>query len=496
MNRSYICIDLKSFYASVECVERKLDPLTTHLVVADSSRTDKTICLAVTPSLKQYGIGGRARLYEVKQKVREINFERKKNVPRFSKKSYDDLSLKNDSSLELDFIIAPPRMRLYMKYSSQIYQIYLEFFAPEDVYVYSIDEVFCDITSYLLLYQMSEEELVTKVIQTIYERTGITATAGIGSNLYLAKVAMDIVAKHASPNEFGVRMATLNEQTYREILWDHKPLTDFWRVGKGIATKLKKYRIYTMGDIAQCSLEQENLLYRLFGVNAELLIDHAWGWEPCTLKDIRSYRPSSKGLSSSQVLAEPYDEKKASIIVREMAEALTLDMVDKHYVTDCLVLTIGYDIQNLQDSDRRNHYQGEVTLDFYGREVPKAAHGTVRLDYPTSSTKIITQAFLNLYQKIIHPSLLIRRISLSAFHLQSQEEVDQQTFYQQLPLFSHLEEVDLAKERKETQDERRVQQAILKIKNKYGKNSILKGLNLVEGGTMIERNNQVGGHKG
>ncbi len=494
MNYTYICIDLKSFYASVECVERGLDPLKTNLVVADPSRTDKTICLAVTPSLKQYGIGGRARLYEVKQKVKRMNQERKEKCGTFTHKSYDDTILKEDCSAELDFIIAPPRMRHYMQYSRKIYQIYLEFLSPEDVYVYSVDEVFCDITSYLSLYQMSPKELVTKMIQRVYEETGITATAGIGTNLYLAKVAMDIVAKHTKANEFGVRVAELNEITYREQLWNHKPITDFWRVGKGIAARLAKQHIYTMGDIASCSLEQENKFYQLFGVSAELLIDHAWGWEPCTLKDIKSYKPSSKSLSSGQVLHEPYDSLKAGIIVREMAENLTLDMVRKHYATDQIVLTIGYDVSNLTTPSIKRQYEGEITLDFYGREVPKHSHGTIRLDHMSASTSLITKEVMKLYKKIVNPILLIRRINIAVCNLKVDSQVEKEVYYQQFQLFSN--DIDKEKERLQEKEEKKVQNTILEIKNKYGKNSILKGLNLLEGGTMIERNKQVGGHQG
>ncbi len=490
MDKIYLCIDLKSFYASVECVERGLDPLTTNLVVADQSRTDKTICLAVTPSLKKYGISGRARLYEVKQKVKEINQARKKKCMSFVGKSHLDFELEKNEDLELDFLIAPPRMRYYMQYSSNIYQIYLNYFSVEDIYVYSIDEVFCDITSYLSLYQMSPTELATKVIQNVYEQTGITATAGIGTNLFLAKVAMDIVAKHKEANEFGVRIAELDENSYRRELWSHRPLIDFWRVGKGTANKLQKNGMFTMGDIALKSIENENLLYRLFGVNAELLIDHAWGWEPCTLEDIWSYHPSSKSLSSSQVLSEPYCFEKAQVIVKEMMELLTLELVEKHYVTDQIVLTIGYDVENI------NHgYQGEISLDFYGRKIPKHAHGTIRLDYPTSSTKILSKEIISLYQKIVSPDLLIRRIGIAAGNLKKVEEKETIQITEQFQLFSDTTE-SIEKDYAREEEERKVQKAILEIKKKYGKNSILKGLNLLEGGTTIERNNQVGGHRG
>ena len=381
-----MCIDLKSFYASVECVERKLDPLTTNLVVADESRTDKTVCLAISPSLKQYGLGGRARLFEVKQKVKEINLQRRKlnNYRKFSGKSYLDEELKKNKNLELDFIVAPPRMAYYMKYSTNIYNIYLKYIAPEDILVYSIDEVFIDITDYISLYKCTPRQLVTKMIKDVYETTGITATAGIGTNMFLAKVAMDIVAKKCKPNEFGVRIAGLDEMTFRKKLWDHKPITDFWRVGKGIANKLAKNNMNTMGDVARCSHYNEDLLYKLFGVNAELLIDHAWGWEPCTIEIAKSYKPTETSLSSGQVLHEPYDNKKAKIIVQEMADNLALELVKKKFLTKQLVLTINYDIENLTNPDIFNKYFGEITLDSYGRKIPKHSHGTVNLEHYTS----------------------------------------------------------------------------------------------------------------
>ena len=372
----YVSIDLKSFYASVECNERGLNPITTNLVVADSSRTEKTICLAVSPSLKSYGIPGRARLFEVVQKVKEINIERKRHAPNqtFTGSSYDNIALKRNSDLELTYLVAPPRMAYYIKYSTKIYNIYLKWFSSDDIYVYSIDEVFIDITHYLKTYKLSARDLVTKVIQDIYENTGITATAGIGTNLYLCKVAMDIVAKHVEPNKNGVRIAGLDELTYRKLLWDHRPLTDFWRVGKGYSNKLEEHRIYTMGDIARTSLNNEDLLYKLFGVNAELLIDHAWGYEPCTIKQIKSYKPSTNSICSGQVLHCPYDYKKTELIVKEMAELLSLDLVEKNLVTDQIVLTIGYDIENLTNSQISNLYKGEITIDRYGRRIPKHAH--------------------------------------------------------------------------------------------------------------------------
>lgn len=499
MNRIYMCIDLKSFYASVECVERNLNPLTTNIVVADESRTDKTVCLAVTPSLKKYGIGGRARLYEVRQKVDKINKERRKKINHnFTGKSYDDIDLTNNQRLELDFIIAPPRMKYYMKYSTQIYQIYLKYLAPEDIYVYSIDEVFCDITNYLKLYKTTPRNLVTKIIQDVYESTGITATAGIGTNMYLAKIAMDIVAKHVKANNQGVRIAGLDEITYRKKLWNHKPLTDFWRVGKGIAAKLEQNNMYTMGDVAEMSINNENLLFKLFGVNAELLIDHAWGWEPCTIEDVKSYKPTSTSLSSGQVLHEPYNYEKTRLIVMEMAELLTLDMVEKHFVTDQIVLTIGYDIENLTNNKIRSLYVGEIATDHYGRKVPKPAHGTIRLEYKTSSTKIISDELMKLFKKIVNPILLTRRINISVCNLEQEDKVQQKVQYKQFDLFSDIEQESKKFEQslEDEKDERKIQRTIIEIKNKYGKNSILKGMNLMDGGTTIERNGQVGGHKG
>ena len=489
-----MCIDLKSFYASVECVERGLDPLTTNLVVADSSRTEKTVCLAVTPSLKQYGLSGRSRLYEVVAKVNEINRERKK-YGKLIGKSYNDIELKKNKRLELDYIVAIPRMKYYMKYSTDIYNIYLKYLAPEDICVYSVDEVFCDITSYLKTYKMTPKELVTKIIKDVYDTTGITATAGIGTNMYLAKIAMDIVAKHTEANEYGVRIAELDEMSYRLKLWNHRPLTDFWRVGKGIASKLEENNMYTMGDVARCSIENENLLYKLFGINAELLIDHAWGYEPCTMKDIKSYKPTTSSLSKGQVLSEPYNYKKARLIVKEMIELLTLDMVEKHFVTDQIVLTVGYDVENLKGN--KIEYVEEIKKDFYGRNVPKSAHGTVRIDHKTSSTTIITRELIKLYDSIINPNLTIRRINIAVCNLENENNSKKQ-IYKQYDLFSDIKEEDELekKELENEKKERNIQRAILDIKNKYGKNSILKAMNLEEGGTTIERNKQVGGHRG
>ena len=490
----YIAIDLKSFYASVECRERGLDPITTNLVVADNNRTEKTICLAVTPSLKSYGIPGRARLFEVVQKVKEVNIERKRKAPNqsFTGSSYDDIALKKNADLELSYIIAPPRMSYYMKYSSKIYNVYLKYFAPEDIYVYSIDEVFIDITHYLKTYNMKPRELVTKVIQDVYKTTGITATAGIGTNLYLCKVAMDIVAKHVKPDKNGVRIAGLDEITYRKLLWNHRPLTDFWRVGKGYAKKLEERRIFTMGDVARTSIGNEDLLYKLFGVNAELLIDHAWGYEPCTIKQIKAYKPTTNSISTGQVLHCPYNYEKTKIIVKEMTESLALDLVQKRLVTDQIVLEIGYDIDNLTNPNIRNLYNGEITIDRYGRSVPKHAHGTINIDHKTSSSKILLEKVMSLYERIINNNLLVRRITITANKVENESEVKENP-YEQIDLFVDYKELE--NKRKKEQAEKEIQKAMLDIKCKYGKNAILKGMNFEEGGTTRQRNEQIGGHK-
>lgn len=493
--RTYISIDLKSFYASVECKERGLNPNITNLVVADISRTEKTICLAVSPSLKSYGIPGRARLFEVIQKVKEVNIERKRRTKEntFKGKSYNNNELKNNPDLELEFIIAPPRMSYYMKYSTNIYNIYLKYFSSEDIYVYSIDEVFCDITDYLNLYNMTAKELVTKVIKDIYDSTGITATAGIGTNLYLCKVAMDIVAKHVQPDKNGVRIAQLNEISYRKLLWSHRPITDFWRVGKGYEKKLEAHRIYTMGDVAKVSIENEELLYKLFGVNAELLIDHSWGWEPCTIKSIKAYKPTSNSISSGQVLHCPYNYEKTKLIVKEMTELLSLDLVEKKLVTNQIVLTIGYDITNLTDYSISQYYTGEITEDRYGRKIPKHAHGTINLNYKTSSTKVITEAVMKLYKKIMNNKLLVRRINIVANNVVAENTINKEELYEQVNLFTNYDELN--KKKKKEISEKEIQKTIINIKRKYGKNSIIKGINLEEGGTTIERNGQIGGHK-
>ena len=497
---TYIAIDLKSFYASVECRDRGLDPLDTNLVVADESRTDKTICLAVTPTLKSFGISGRARLFEVKQRVQEINADRKRNLRgrEFSGSSHFYSELSKDPSLALDFIIAPPRMAYYMGYSTRIYEIYMKYVAPEDIIVYSIDEVFMDVTDYLQTYRMSPRDLAMKMILEVLETTGITATAGIGTNLYLCKVAMDVMAKHIPSDENGVRIAFLDEMTYRRELWSHRPITDFWRVGRGYAKKLETYGIYTMGDVARCSEQNEELLYRLFGKNAELLIDHAWGWEPCTVEAVKAYRPESSSLGSGQVLQCPYDAEKAKLVVREMADALSLDLVEKRLVTDQIVITVGYDIENLTDPERRKKYRGEVVTDRYGRQIPKHAHGTENLESFTSSTQKMVEAASVLYDRIVDKNLLIRRMNITANNIVEEKAAQQKNnSYQQLDLFTDY----AAEEEQEKQEalrldrERKLQEATITIKKKFGKNAILKGMSLQEGATAKNRNEQIGGHK-
>lgn len=504
-DRTYVAIDLKSFYASVECRERHLDPLTTNLVVADASRTEKTICLAVSPSLKAYGIPGRPRLFEVVQKIREVNIERLENAPGkvFSGASYDSNQLADSPGLKVDYIAAPPRMSCYMEYSTQIYNIYLKYVAPEDIHVYSIDEVFMDVTHYLGTYRMTPRELTKKIIQDVLHNTGITATAGIGSNMYLAKIAMDIVAKRIEPDKDGVRIAELDEMSYRRLLWDHRPLTDFWRVGRGYARKLEANGLYTMGDIARCSLgktneyHNEELLYKLFGINAELLIDHAWGWEPCTMKDIKSYKPQNNSVGSGQVLQSPYDFEKAKVIVREMTDLLVLDLVDKGLETDQIVLTLGYDIDNLTNPVIRKRYKGEVTTDHYGRKVPKHAHGTANIGRMTASTMLIMDDVMELYDRIVDKNLLIRRVTISANHVTESRNVEEPQAFEQLDLFTDY--AALQKEREEEAEklerEKKMQQALIDIKKKYGKNAILKGTNLLVGAMTVERNKQIGGHK-
>ena len=507
MEHTYIAIDLKSFYASVECVERKENPLTTNLVVADESRTEKTICLAVSPSLKAFGIPGRARLFEVVAAVKEVNRRRLAAIPerKFSGKSCHAEDIDSDKSLAVSYIVAPPRMAKYMEYSTRIYQIYLRYFAPEDMHVYSVDEVFMDATRYLSTYKMSARELTRKIIQDILSETGITATAGIGTNLYLCKIAMDVWAKHTEADKDGVRIAELDEMSYRRYLWDHKPITDFWRVGRGYAKKLAENGMFTMGDIARCSVGKpgefynEGLLYDLFGVNAELLIDHAWGWEPCTIEDIKAYKPSANSISTGQVLSEPYDFEKTRLIIREMTELLVLDLLDKHLVTDRMVLTVGYDIENLTDKSRRNAYNGKVVTDRYGRKIPKHAHGTANLKEKTSSISIIMDAVMELYDRIMDPALLTRRMSVVAANVVDEREAEAQKTetYEQLSLFTDIkaEEERKKEEKAVLLKERKAQEAVLAIRKKFGKNAILKGTNLEEGATTIDRNRQIGGHK-
>lgn len=503
-DRRYIAIDLKSFYASVECVERGLDPMTTNLVVADLSRTEKTICLAVSPSLKAYGISGRARLFEVVQKIKEVNANRQRLAPgqELTGSSWNDTELKASPEKAVDYIVAPPRMAYYIEYSTKIYEIYLKYVAPEDCHVYSIDEIMMDVTDYLNTYQLSPRELAGKIMRDIYFTTGITATAGIGTNLYLCKVAMDIVAKHIPPDKNGVRIASLNEKSYRRILWAHRPITDFWRVGRGYARKLEEHGMYTMGDVARCSVGKpgdyynEDLLYRLFGVNAELLIDHAWGWEPCTMPDIKAYKPSNNSVVSGQVLHCPYTPDKARIVVREMAEMAALDLVEKRLVTDQIVLTVGYDMENLSNPEMKD-YKGEITTDRYGRKIPKHAHGTANIGEQTSSCKLITDTVLGLYDRIINKNFLVRRISLCANHVVDESLIEKEPVYEQLDLFTDYAALRKEKEEKEAKlrQERRLQEALLDIKKRYGKNAVLKGTNLMEGATAMERNSQIGGHK-
>ncbi|NLP15964.1 MAG: DNA methylase [Clostridiales bacterium] len=497
-SHKYIAIDLKSFYASVECIERNLDPMTTNLVVADASRTEKTICLAVSPSLKSYGISGRARLFEVVQRVKEVNAERLRKAPgqEFKGSSFNDTELKNSPELALDYIAAPPRMAYYMEYSTRIYNIYLKYIAPEDIHVYSIDEVFMDVSKYLHIYNLTARELTMKILREVLQSTGITATAGIGTNLYLAKIAMDIVAKHIVPDKDGVRIAELDEMSYRRILWSHRPLTDFWRVGRGYAKKLEEHGLFTMGDVARCSIgkpndyHNEELLYKLFGVNAELLIDHAWGWEPCTIADIKAYKPSVNSLGSGQVLQSPYSYEKAKLIVWEMTDLLVLDLVDKRLVTDQMVLTIGYDICNLTDPEIKGKYKGEITTDTYGRAVPKHAHGTVNLGRFTSSTKLIIDAVMDLFDQIVDKNLYVRRINIAANHVIDENSKEDAATFEQLDLFT-----DYASEKALLEREKKIQRAVLDIKRKFGKNAIIKGKNLEEGAMTIERNKQIGGHK-
>ena len=504
-DRIYIAIDLKSFYASVECIERGLDPLTTNLVVADSGRTEKTICLAVSPSLKSFGIPGRPRLFEVVQKIKEVNADRRIRAPygKLTESSFDATELADNPSLEVSYIVAAPRMAYYMNYSTRIFDIYLRYIAPEDMHVYSVDEVFIDATAYLKTYKMTAYELALKMIREVLTETGVTATAGIGTNMYLCKVAMDIVAKKMPADKDGVRIAELDEMSYRKLLWNHVPLTDFWRLGPGLSRKLRDNGLYTMGDIARCSLGEPNayhneaLLYKLFGINAELLIDHAWGWEPTTIAEIKAYKPQRNSLGSGQVLHCPYTAQKAKLIVKEMTDLLVLDLVDKKLVTDQMVLTIGYDIDNLTNPDIRNKYHGEITTDRYGRRVPKHAHGTVNLPCKTSSTKIIMNAVEELFDRIINWDLLVRRVNIVASRVTPESKVEDTTTFEQLDLFTDYATLEKKREqeRLELEKEKKLQHAVLDIQKKYGKNAVLKGMNFEEGATTRSRNEQIGGHK-
>ncbi len=495
MEKVYIAIDLKSFYASQECVSRGLDPLTTNLVVADPNRTEKTICLAVSPSLKAFGIPGRPRLFEVIEKVGQVNALRRPKGG-FRGKSWDALALQQDRGLAVDYIVAPPRMADYMDCSNRIMNIYLKYVAPQDIHAYSVDEVFIDATPYLRFSGLDAHRFARKMIAEVLETTGITATAGIGTNLYLCKVAMDIVAKKMQPDKDGVRIAYLDEAGYRQQLWDHRPLTDFWRIGPGYAKKLQKHGMYTMGDVARCSLGKpgelfsEDLLYKLFGVNAELLIDHAWGWEPCTMAHIKTYKPSTTSVSTGQVLGEAYPAKLARLVIREMADQMALELVEKGLATDQLTVTVGYDVENLLDENRANSYAGPVTTDHYGRRVPKHAHGTTNLPRKTASTRLLTQTVVELYDRIVDPTLLVRRLNISANRLGPEDGEDIPV---QLDLFRDPRE--LQQQAAVLEREKRRQRAVVSIRQKYGKNAILKGMNLCQGATAIQRNGQIGGHK-
>ena len=491
MEKKYIAIDLKSFYASVECVERGLDPLDTNLVVADESRTQKTICLSVSPSLKTYGIGGRPRLFEVVQKVREVNRGRGQNG-----RSYSKCILDAHNEFKIDYIVAPPRMALYIDYSTRIYDVYLRFVAHEDIHIYSIDEVFIDVTAYHKVYGISAYDLAIKIINTVFAKTGITATAGVGTNLYLAKVAMDIVAKKMPPDDNGVRIAELDEMSYRHLLWDHTPITDFWRIGRGIAQRLAQYGIKTMGDIARTSINHEDSLYSMFGVNAELLIDHAWGWEPVTIKQIKNYRPETHSMSSGQVLSEPYTAEKARIVVREMAENIALELFENHQVTNQLTLTIGYDADSLTNCDIKSQYDGRISIDRYGRQIPYHAHGTSNIEY-TSSSSIISSCISDLFDRIINPILLVRRLTISINNIideHSTVATSNVNKPRQLILFEANRSAD-KNDIEKLHKERRLQEAMISIKNTFGKNALCKGLNFADGATQRNRNKQIGGHK-
>ena len=499
MKNIYLCIDLKSFYASVECVERNLDPLTTNLIVADASRTNKTICLAVTPSLKQLGVSSRPRLFEVEKTIKDINKERKYKIhyKDFSKKSIYINEILTDPTVEVDYLIAPPRMAHYIKYSAKIYSVYLKYIAPEDIHIYSIDEVFIDITKYLKMYKKTPHDLAMMIIKDVLKETKITATVGIGTNMYLAKVAMDIVAKKMPPDEDGVRVAELDELSYRYKLWDHQPLTDFWRVGKGISAKLNFLGLYTMGDVARCSLEDEDILYKVFGINAELLIDHAWGFENCTMEYVKNYSPVGRSVGTGQVLHCSYEFEKARLILKEMADSLSMDLLDKKLLTKQLVITIGYDFENLKNPLIANKYSGEISEDYLGRSIPKHAHGTINLKDYTYSTEQIINGCVEKFNEIVDPDLLIRRVNISATHIINEKMYKKRHEYEQLDLFTNYEEADKIRkqETKKAEKEKRAQQAMLNIKKRYGKNAVIKGMNLEDGATMKDRNNQIGGHR-
>ena len=496
--KTYIAIDLKSFYASVECVERGLDALRTNLVVADASRTDKTICLAVSPSLKSYGIGGRARLFEVVQRVRQVNYQRMSLAPgrRLTAKSYDKPSLDADPSLALDYIVAPPRMAHYLKMSAKIYEIYLRYISSEDIHVYSVDEVFIDATDYLRLYNLSAHDLAMKLIREVLAETGITATAGIGSNLFLCKIAMDIKAKKMAPDKDGVRIAELDESSYRRELWNHRPLTDFWRVGRGIADKLKPYGIETMGDIARLSLKNEDFFFHLFGVNAELLLDHAWGYEPVTIDLIKAYRPESHSSGCGQVLTCPYTVERARVVIHEMADECAFELVAKHLVADQVVVDVGYDIESLTDPKIATDYTGKVSIDRYGRRVPAPSHGSANLGCSSSSAKLIGEKVLEVFDRIVNPSLLVRRLNVCLNHVVPEGRAEVRKAPLQLDLFTDYEALarQQAQDREQREKERRLQETMLHIKETFGKNAILKGLNFADGATQRQRNQQIGGH--
>jgi len=499
MERQYAAIDLKSFYASVECVERGLDPLKTNLLVADAARTEKTICLAVSPSLKAYGISGRSRLFEAVAQVAQANGLRRCKAPgrQFRGSSWDADTLAADPGLAIDYITAPPRMALYMEYSARVYGVYLKYVAPEDIHVYSVDEVFMDVTPYLRVQGVTAREFVRKIIQDVLQTTGITATAGIGTNLYLCKVAMDIVAKHTEPDAYGVRIAQLDEMSYRQLLWDHEPITDFWRIGRGYERRLRKIGLRTMGDVARCSLGastefyNEDLLYRIFGIHAQLLIDHAWGWEPCTIAHIKAYRPANHSLSAGQVLHCPYDFEKTRLIVKEMTDQMSLELTAKGLVTQKLVLTIGYDIENLTDPERCGRYQGVVVTDHYGRKIPGHSHGTVNLPHMTASARQMLDAVLDLFDRIADPDLLVRRINLTAAQVLPRQQAEAEPPFRQLDLFAAMD----ARPGQHWERDKRRQEAVLQIKRRFGKNAIFKAMNLTEGATNLERNRQIGGHK-